>query len=71
MNDSDNDPAEFTEDQLRAALKSVGEEARREAFSAGRSVMIAKEGAPFFSHPDGTEERVGPLCLEGNPISRE
>jgi hypothetical protein len=71
MEDSNGDLAEFTEEQLRAVLKSVGEEARREAFSAGRSVMIARGASLVLLHPDGTEEVVGPLCPEGGGVSRK
>jgi hypothetical protein len=70
MEDSNCDPPEFTEEQLRAVLKSVGAEARREAFSAGRSVMIARGASLILLHPDGTEEVVGPLP-EGGSVSRK
>ena len=54
-----NDPIEFTEEQLHAALHRVGEEARRAAFAAGRPVMVAKNGWLVLQHADGREEIVG------------
>ncbi|GEM_PF-2979261 len=71
MEDSNIDPPEFTDEQLRAVVKSVGEEARREAFSAGRSVMIARGASLVLLHPDGTEEVVGPLWPEDGVASRK
>jgi len=65
------DPPEFTDEQLRAALRSVGETARREAFAAGRSVMIVKGASLVLLHPDGTEEVVGPLHADGGVGSRK
>jgi hypothetical protein len=44
-------------------LRRVGEEARREAFAAGRPVIILKGTALIALHADGTEEvieRIGP-----------
>jgi hypothetical protein len=71
MEDSNIDPPEFTDEQLRAALKRVGEVARREAFSAGRSVMIARGASLVLLHPDGTEERVGPLRPDEDDAFRQ
>lgn len=52
------DLPEFTDEQLRAALRDVGEEARRAAFAAGRPVMVAREGWLVLLRPDGSEEVV-------------
>ena len=71
MNDSKCDSPEFTEDQLRAALKTVGEEARREAFSAGHSVMIIRGASLVLLNPDGTENVVGPMCLNADADPRK
>jgi hypothetical protein len=57
------DGLEFTEEQLRAALRRVGREARRAAFAAGRPVIILKGTSLVALHADGTEEvieRLGP-----------
>ena len=55
------DPPEFTDEELRAALKRVGDEARRAAFAAGRPVMVAKNARLVLLYPDGTEEVVEEL----------
>jgi hypothetical protein len=69
MKESIQDPPEFTDDELRAVLKTVGENARRKAFAAGHSVMIARDGKLVLLHPDGTEEVVGPL--DGETTTRK
>jgi hypothetical protein len=69
MKESIQDPPEFTDDELRAVLKTVGENARRKAFAAGHSVMIARGGKLVQLHPDGTEEVVGPL--DGETTTRK
>lgn len=52
------DPVEFTDAQLRAALKDVGLEARRQAFAAGRPVFVVRDGKIVALYPDGTEKPV-------------
>jgi hypothetical protein len=56
-----NDDREFTDEQLRAALRCVGEEARREAFAAGLPVYILKGRFLVALHADGTEEVIKQL----------
>src|ERR1700722_10454130 len=56
--DHDTDDREFTDEQLRAALKRVGEDAQTEAFAAGRPVYILKGNTVVALHADGTEEIV-------------
>ncbi len=63
MQECDNDAPEFTDEQLRAALKRVGRDARQEAFAAGRPIIIVKGRAIVALHPDGSEEIVEPLPL--------
>lgn len=46
---------EVATEQLQAALKDIGIEARREAFSAGRPVIMLKNDAPVWVYADGTE----------------
>lgn len=60
MNDHRNDdPPEFTDEELNRALKDVGETARREAFAVGRPVMIARGKDLVLLYSDGREEIVG------------
>jgi hypothetical protein len=54
---------EFTEEQLRAALKLVGREARQQAFAKGRPVFFVKNGSLIALHPDGTEEVIRPVHI--------
>jgi hypothetical protein len=67
MDKHEDDEPEFTEEQLRAALKDVGEEARREAFAAGLPIIIAKDGRLVLLYADGSEEDAGPLKLDNVP----
>jgi hypothetical protein len=60
------DGREFTDEQLRAALRRVGEEARREAFAAGLPVIILKGRSLVALHADGTEEVIEQLDLDAN-----
>ena len=62
MSDDVNDEPEFTDDQLRAALRRVGEDARQEAFAAGLSVLVLRGRAIVSVHPDGSEEVVDYLA---------
>jgi hypothetical protein len=52
------DTLEFTDEQLRAALRRVGRDARQAAFAAGKAVVYVKDGAIVALYPDGTEEVV-------------
>lgn len=54
------DPPEFTDDEMRAVLKSMGEEARLKAFSVGRPVMVIENKQLVLLYPDGTREIIGP-----------
>jgi hypothetical protein len=56
------DAPEFTDEQLRAALRRAGRDARQEAFEAGQAVVYVKGGAIVALHPDGTEEVLETLC---------
>ena len=55
------DGVEFTDEQLRAALKRVGADARRATFAAGRPVVIIKDGSLVALYGDGTEKVIGPV----------
>ncbi|HEY7153022.1 MAG TPA: hypothetical protein VH575_03585 [Gemmataceae bacterium] len=61
MQENNGDMPEFTDEQLRAALKRVGRDARQEAFAAGRPVIVIKGNAIVALHPDGREEIIEPL----------
>jgi hypothetical protein len=56
-----NDVPEFTDEQLRAAIKGIGKEARQAAFTAGRAVLVAKNSRMVLLYADGTEKDVGPI----------
>jgi hypothetical protein len=60
MKDSIDTP-EFTDEQLQAALRDVGAEARQAAFAAGKAVIYVKGQTIVALHPDGTEEVVESL----------
>jgi hypothetical protein len=53
------DPPEFTDEQLQAALRRVGEDARREAFGLGRPVMIVRDGRLVLLYENGAERDAG------------
>jgi hypothetical protein len=65
------DGREFTDEQLRAALRRVGEEARREAFAAGLPVYILKGKSLVALHADGTEEVIEQLDLGANGAGKD
>lgn len=70
MADTTASETEFTDEELRAALKRVGDEARRAAFAAGRPVMIAKKGRLVLLYADGSEQFVGPATADqGHEVS--
>jgi hypothetical protein len=58
------DTPEFTDEQLREALRRVGQDARRGAFAAGQPVFVIKGTAIVALYPDGTEEIVESLRPE-------
>jgi hypothetical protein len=65
MNDSETDLPEFTDEELLAALRRVGDTARATAFAAGRPIIVIKGSAIMALHADGTEEVIEmlqPLC---------
>lgn len=53
------DAPEFTDEQIRAALKQVGRDARRGAFAAGCPVYFVRGHLVVALHADGTEDIVG------------
>jgi len=58
------DDREFTDEQLRAALRRAGREARQAAFAAGHPVFVIKGMAIVALYPDGREEILEPLRPE-------
>lgn len=56
-----NDRPEFTDDQLRDALKRVGQSARQAAFAAGLPIVVARGSKLVAIYADGTEKIIGPL----------
>lgn len=56
MQANNGDSPEFTDEQLRAALKGVGRDARQMAFAAGQPVFILKGDAIVALYADGREE---------------
>lgn len=58
------DPPEFTDDELRAALKQMGEEARTAAFAIGRPIMVLKDGQLVLLCPDGSKIAVGRIDID-------
>lgn len=55
------DAPEFTDEQLRDALRCVGRDARQAAFAAGLAVVYIKDRSIVELHPDGSEVIVGSL----------
>lgn len=66
MNDNDLDDREFTDEQLRAVLKRVGEEARRQAFAAGQPIVVFRKGVMLRLYADGRQEVVADLDTNKN-----
>ena len=56
MEEHSTDEEEFTDEQLRAALDRMGNEAKRKAFAAGLPVVILKGSDLIALHADGREE---------------
>src|SRR5262249_48001617 len=69
MPDSRIDEPEFTDEQLRAALKRVGEDARRAAFAGGQPIFIVRDSSLIAVYEDGTE-RVIERLERGNGEAR-
>ena len=67
MPEDNSDGLEFTDEQLRAVLQRVGQDARRTAFAAGRPVFIVKGTSLVALHADGTEEIIESLRSETEP----
>lgn len=62
MSETINDPPEFTDDELRAALKQAGADARNAVFAAGRPIMVAQDGLLVLLYPDGTRKVAGSVA---------
>ena len=62
------DGREFTDEQLRAALRRVGREARQSAFAAGYPVIVIKGMAIVALYPDGREEILETLRPEAEIV---
>ncbi|HWG47007.1 MAG TPA: hypothetical protein VN688_29860 [Gemmataceae bacterium] len=60
------DTPEFTDEQLRAALKRMGQDARQTAFAADLPIIVVKDGSIVALHADGSEEFVEPLRQEAH-----
>jgi hypothetical protein len=58
MQETVDDPPEFTDEQMRKALKDIGETVRREAFAAGLPVSFIRDGKIVLLYADGHEEIV-------------
>jgi len=69
MQNNDNDGLEFTDEQLRAALKRMGRDARMAAFSVGQPVIVVKGSSIVALHPDGSEEIIETLIRETDAVS--
>lgn len=60
MSDSYVEPPEFTDEELLAALKRVGQAARDAAFAAGRPVVVLRDSMLVAIYSDGKEVIIGP-----------
>lgn len=69
MQNDENDGLEFTDEQLRAALKRMGRDARKAAFSAGQPVIVVKGSSLVALYPDGSEKVIETLCRETGAVS--
>jgi hypothetical protein len=56
----------FTDDQLRALLRRVGQDAHDAAFKAGQSVIVLQGASLVAIHPDGTRRVVENLPPESD-----
>jgi hypothetical protein len=55
------DEPEFTDEQLRAALSRVGDDARRAAFAGERPVFVVRGASILAVYEDGTEQVIESL----------
>lgn len=55
------DEPEFTDEQLRAALRRVGDDARRVAFAGGKPVFVVRGSLLVAVYEDGTERIIESL----------
>jgi hypothetical protein len=69
MQENGRDGVEFSDEQLRAALKRVGKDARQAAFAAGRPVVVVKNSLLVALFPDGTEQILESLAPENDTLS--
>jgi hypothetical protein len=69
MQENGHDGVEFSDEQLRAALRRVGRDARQAAFAAGRPVVVVKDSLLVALFPDGTEQILESLAPEGDAPS--
>lgn len=58
MSAFETDPPEPTDEVILAALRHVGDTARREAFAAGQPIVFLRNGRIVRQFPDGTEEHI-------------
>jgi hypothetical protein len=61
VEENSSDDPEFTTEELRAALKRVGQTAREEAFAAGLPVYVLRGTTIVARHADGSETVVETL----------
>lgn len=64
MQNNDDDDLEFTDEQLRAALKRIGRDVRQAAFAAGQPIIFAKGSSIVALYSDGREEIIETLRRE-------
>jgi hypothetical protein len=67
MPENDSEGMEFTDEQLRAALKRVGQEARRAAFAAGRPVSLSKVSRWWHCMRTGPKNSSSPSVRSWTP----
>lgn len=58
--------SEFTDAELKEALKRVGEDARHAAFQSGHPIAFLKDGKLFQAFPDGREIEVDSAGQDAN-----
>jgi len=61
MQQNDTEAPEFTDEQLRAALKRVSQEVRQTLFAAGYPLMVIKGRSIVALYEDGSEEIIESL----------
>ena len=67
MQENHLDEPEFTDDQLRAAVKGVGRDARKAAFAAGRPVFIIKGTSLVAINPTAPKKSLSRCARKGRP----